>query len=74
MALTLPGITPKERVRLEDRLARYRVGIAIRDLGGAELTPTLFEEAINAYANHDFDRAIRCLNVVLPALRRRVRV
>jgi len=66
LALTLPGVSRKDRALVEQRLARYEVGIAVRDLGGADTTPTLFEEAISAYAHGDFDRAIRCLNLVLP--------
>ena len=64
--LTMPGMAPKDRVRMEQRLSRYRVGIAIRDLGGAEMEPTLFEEAVSAYAHQEFDRVIRCLDLVLP--------
>jgi tetratricopeptide (TPR) repeat protein len=65
-ALQLPGLSAKDRVLIERRLSRYAFGISIRDIGGAEMVPTLFEEAIRAYTQHDFDRTIRCLNLVLP--------
>jgi tetratricopeptide (TPR) repeat protein len=65
-ALQLPGVSAKDRVLIEQRLARYAFGISIRDIGGAEMVPTLFEEAIRAYTRQDFDRTIRCLNLVLP--------
>jgi len=65
-ALQLPGLSAKDRVLIERRLSRYAFGISIRDIGGAEMVPTLFEEAIRAYTRQDFDRTIRCLNLVLP--------
>lgn len=65
-ALQLPGLSAKDRVLVEQRLSRYAVGISIRDIGGAEMAPTLFEEAIRAYTRQDFDRTIHCLNLVLP--------
>jgi tetratricopeptide (TPR) repeat protein len=65
-ALQRPGLSAKDRVLIEQRLSRYALGISIRDIGGAEMVPTLFEEAIRAYTRHDFDRTIRCLNLVLP--------
>jgi|GEM_PF-6644658 len=65
-ALQLPGLSAKDRLLIEGRLARYASGISIRDMGGAEMVPTLFEEAIGAYTQHNFDRTIRCLNLVLP--------
>jgi tetratricopeptide (TPR) repeat protein len=64
-ALQLPGPSEKDRLLIEKRLARYAAGISIRDIGGAEVFLTLFEEAIRAYNRHDFDRTIRCLNLVL---------
>jgi tetratricopeptide (TPR) repeat protein len=65
-ALQLPGLSAKDRVLIEQRLSRYAFGISIRDIGGAEMVPTLFEEAIRAYTRQDFDRTIRCLNLMLP--------
>lgn len=65
-ALTRPGLSPKDRDLVEQRLARYQHRLAIRDVGGVELNRTLFEEAISAYSGQDYDRAISCLNAVLP--------
>jgi tetratricopeptide (TPR) repeat protein len=65
-ALSRHGLSPKDRALVEARLARYSFNIAIRDIGGAEIVPTLFEEAVNAYAHENFDRTIQCLNLVLP--------
>lgn len=65
-ALTLPGMSPKDRELVELRLARYQNRLALRDVGGAELGRTLFEEAIQAYSRQNYDRAISCLNAVLP--------
>lgn len=66
LALTFPGSSPRDRRFIEQRLALYQHGIAIRDSGGGEPSRTLFEEAMNAYAAVDYDRAIQCLNAVLP--------
>lgn len=66
LALTLPGSSPKDRDFIEQRLALYQHGLAVRDAGGGEPSRTLFEEAVNAYAAQDYDRAIQCLNAVLP--------
>ncbi|HEX8490613.1 MAG TPA: tetratricopeptide repeat protein, partial [Chthoniobacterales bacterium] len=66
LALSLQGASPGERAVVEQRLSRYQHRIANRDAGGADKTPSFFEEAINAYARHDYDRAISCLNAVLP--------
>jgi tetratricopeptide (TPR) repeat protein len=65
-ALGMPGSTPKEREWVERRISLYEHGIAARDMGGADLVRTLFEEAISAYANQDFERALKCFNLVLP--------
>jgi tetratricopeptide (TPR) repeat protein len=65
-ALTLPGTSPKDRDLIEQRLSRYQYRIAIRDIGGAEISRTLFEEAASAYSQQDYDRALLCLNTVLP--------
>jgi tetratricopeptide (TPR) repeat protein len=59
-------MSTKDRALIEQRLLRYQYRVAIRDVGGVELSRTLFEEAMNAYARHDYDRAIECLNIVLP--------
>jgi tetratricopeptide (TPR) repeat protein len=66
MALSIPGPAPKDRALTEWRLARYQLHLAVRDLGGAEITRSLFEEGVNAYANQDYDRALKCFNMVLP--------
>ena len=66
LALTLPGSSPKDRGFVEKRLSLYQHGIAVRDFGGGEPNQTLFEEAVSAYAALDYDRAIQCLNAVLP--------
>lgn len=66
LALTLPGTSPKDRDLVAQRLSRYLYRIAIRDIGGAEISRTLFEEAISAYSQQDYDRALLCLNTVLP--------
>lgn len=65
-ALSFPNIAPKERSATEWRLSRYQLRLAVRDLGGAELTRSLFEEGVNAYAHQEYDRAIKCFNMLLP--------
>lgn len=59
LALALPGASPKDRGFIEQRLALYQHGLAVRDVGGGEPSRTFLEEAMSAYAAQDYDLSER---------------
>jgi tetratricopeptide (TPR) repeat protein len=65
-ALGLPNASPQERFFVEQRLAGYNYRIAARDLPPSSVGHGPLEEAISAYANKNYDRAIGRLNLILP--------
>ena len=66
LALTLPGSSPKDRILMQNRLSLYQARIAIRDMGSTGGSRNPVEEGVNAYARHDYDRALSYLNALLP--------
>lgn len=66
LALSLPGLSPKDRVLVEERLSLYQDRIAIRDMGPTKGGRNLIDQGVSAYAQGDYDRALRCFNAVLP--------
>ena len=66
LALSLPGLSPKDRMLLQERLSFYQSSNAIRDEGPSEGSRNLIDEGVRAYARGDYDRALRCFNAVLP--------
>lgn len=66
LALGLPGLSPRDRALLEERLPLYRDRVALRDRGPSGGSQNPIEEGISAFARNEYDRALECFNSVLP--------
>jgi tetratricopeptide (TPR) repeat protein len=66
LAQSLPGLSPRDRDLLEDRLSLYEDRIAVRDMGVSRGSGNPTDEGLSAYARGDYERALRCFNAVLP--------
>jgi tetratricopeptide (TPR) repeat protein len=65
-ALKVTGPSAQDRYLIENSIAGYRHGIAVRAYPPVPGSATPLERAIRAYTQRDYDRAIAGLNTILP--------